>query len=316
MEFITSEDMNKFRELGYTLKEEFKPNKLGTTYEIVVTDKDGKEVARSSSAYANLSGRGYSMSGVQHSIAEKLNDIINGDVTVETKEEVDWDFLNTLANWDYVSDYGLDKDGDLIILFDSWEQLEGMTDRETDEIKFKSVFAKLVDLAKEGKLKPSIASTLLNCETAFTDEYLKCDHCERIISREWEGLNYIESTCEMLCNDCVNESEEAIADLIEEAKDDFKKALPVMISEDKLINMGYAQLDEDKDFSTRYVWGEEDWNCHNIHADKCEEWCKQFGGFAKLVGVWQFDSQFQLYFPTDRIEEVRQFTGIGYKICL
>lgn len=315
MEFIKTKDLNRFKELGYSFSAFYTENNLGSTYHVAVMDRDGNEVVHTKCSYANGSGHGYAMSGAETEAVARLEEYINNLNNPEAKEELDYDFLNNLLMWDYINDYGYDTEGTFTILFDTWEQLEGTENRNTGELH-PSVFARLVKLAEEGKLKPSINYMLTHFESAFTDSYAKCDHCGRIISREWEGLNYIESTCEMLCNDCVNESEEAIADLIEEAKGDFKKALPVMISEDKLINMGYVQLDEDKDFSTRYVWGEEDWNCYNIHADKCEEWCKQFGGFAKLVGVWQFDSQFQLYFPTDKIEEVRQFTGIGYKICL
>lgn len=297
MEFITSEDMNKFRELGYTLKEEFKPNKLGTTYEIVVTDKDGKEVTRSSSAYANLSGRGYAMSGVQHSITEKLNAIINGEVEAEKEQSIDWDFLNTLANWDYIRDYGLDKDGDLVILFDSWSQLEGTRDRQTDQLKFKSVFAKLVDLAKEGKLKPSIASTLLNCETEFTDSMAICNRCGRVFSLEWDGLNYIDRTGELLCNDCTNESDEAIDYLVDEAKDDFEKALPVMISEDKLEELGYERLSEE-DF-------EEGWNGSTVAPSTMKELCRKYDGFAKLTCVGQWGCSYTTFFPTETVVEAR-----------
>ena len=294
MEFIKTEDMTKFTELGYTLTEEFKPNKLGTTYEIVVTDKDGKEVTRSSSAYANLSGRGYSMSGVQHSIAEKLNDIINGDVTFEPKEDIDTDFLYNLVNWGYISDYGYDKDGTMTIIFDSWQQLEGREDRQTGEIR-PSVYAKFVRLAEEGKLKPSINYTLAHVDTAFSDEYAVCNRCGRVFSKEWDGLNYIETTGELLCNDCTNESDEAIDYLVDEAKDDFKKALPVMISEDKLEELGYERLSEE-DF-------EEGWNGSTVAPSIMAELCQKYEGFAKLTCVGQWGCSYITFFPSNLVAE-------------
>ena len=296
MEFIKTEDMNKFTELGYTLTEAFKPNKLGTTYEIVVTDKDGKEVARSSSAYANLSGRGYSMSGVQHSIAEKLNDIINGDVTVEPKEDIDTDFLYNLVNWGYINDYGYDKDGTMTIIFDSWQQLEGREDRQTGEVR-PSVYAKFVRLAEEGKLKPSINYTLTHVDTAFSDEYAVCNRCGRVFSKEWDGLNYIETTGELLCNDCTNESDEAIDYLVDEAKDDFKKALPVMINENKLEELGYKRLSEE-DF-------EEGWNGSTVAPSIMAELCQKYEGFAKLTCVGQWGCSYTTFFPSNLVAEAR-----------
>jgi hypothetical protein len=110
-----------------------------------------------------------------------------------------------------------------------------------------------------------------------------------------------------LCDDCVNESESAIEALIEEAKDDFSKALPVMISEDKLAEMGYQKLDEETDFSTSYeTWHEKSWSSHNVHHSVIEELCKKYNGFAKLTGVYQFESEYNALFPAETIRQARE----------
>lgn len=312
MQFISEEQMKKFNELGYTFSSQYTPNKIGSTYHVIVTDKDGKEVVHTSSSYGNGSGHGYAMSFAQENAVAQLEEYIENP-NPTTEQVIDEDFLLKLTDWGYIHDYGYDKDGTMTIIFDSWQQLEGREDRQTGEMR-PSIYAKFVKLAEEGKLKPSINYTLTHVDTAFSDEYCRCDHCGKVYSREWDGLNYIETTSELLCNECTNESKSAIDFLIEEAKEDFSKAVPVMVEENKLKELGYSPIDTSKDFSTRYEWGEEDWSCYNIHADKCEEWCNRFNGFAKLTWVGQFDANFQLYFPNSKIEEARQFTGIGAKV--
>ena len=296
MEFITTE---KFNQLGYTFNEEFTPNNLGSTYHVIVTDKDGNEVVHAQSSYANLSGRGYAMSGVQHQAVADLEVYIENPNKPKEEDLIDWDFLNELANWEYINDYGFDKNGTLTILFDTWRQLEG-------EDEYPSVFAKFVALAEKGLLKDKINYTLTHFESAFTDEYMKCCECGRILHRDWEGIRYVEGVGEVLCDDCINKSESAIESLIDEAKDDFSKALPVMISEDKIKELGYEAVD-DTDFSTRSSqWGENSWSCHNLDTDICRRLCCDYDGFAKLTGVYQFEAEFQLYFPSNTVEQARK----------
>ena len=299
MEFIKSEDLEKFNQLGYTFKEEFTPNNLGSTYHVIVTDKDGNEVVHTQSSYANLSGRGYAMSDVQHQAVADLEVYIENPNKPKEEDLIGWDFLYELANWGYINDYGFDKNGTLTILFDTWTQLEGKDDHP-------SVFAKFVALAEKGLLKGKINYTLTHFESAFTDEYMKCYKCGRIINTQWEGIRYIEGIGEVLCDDCINESESAIEALIDEAKDDFSKALPVMISEDKLAEMGYEKLDE-QDISTRYeTWHEDSWSCYNVDSATMAELCAKYNGFPKLTGVYQFEAEFQLYFPLNTVEQARE----------
>ena len=309
MQFISTEDMNKFTELGYTFTSKYTPCNVGSTYHVIVTDKDGNEVVHTQSSYGNGSGHGYAMSFAQGDAVAQLNAIINGEVT--KKEEYDTDFLYKLANWGYIRDYGYSKQGELLIMFDSWDEVEGR--RKWDDKKHewvqvsKSVYAKLVDLAEKNLLKPSINKTIKEVEYVFSDEYDICMECRCICHREWDGIRYIEGTDELLCDDCINESESAIEALIEDAKDDFKKALPVMISEDKLTEMGYEKLDTETDFSTR----QEEWNecsigSHNIHHSILEELCEKYNGFPKLTWVGQFDCEYNCLFPSDTIEQARE----------
>ena len=290
---------------------------------MIVTDKDGNEVVHTSCSYGNQSGHGYAMSGAQGDAVAQLEDIINGDV----KEEASYDefFLSKLVEWDYINDWGYDKGGTLSILFDSWQQCEGRSHYETTEdedgnrhsekvIDVPSVYEKLRILSEKNLLKPSVKKVIDEAEFCFTDEYFRCQECDRIVSREWDGSNWIETEGMEICDDCLSKSESAIEYLIEEAKDDFKKAVPVMVEEETLERLGYAKLDEGQDFSTRYVWGEEDWSCHNVHAELCKKWCDEFNGFAKLTWTGQFDSQFQLYFPSDNIEEVRKHVNEYIKL--
>ena len=318
MQFITEDKMKKFEELGYKFTSKYTPCRIGSTYNVIVTDKDGNEVVHTSSSYGNGSGHGYAMSFAQGDAVAQLEAIINGEV--QKTVEYDEFFLSKLVEWDYINDWGYDKGGTLTILFDSWQQCEGKSHYETTEdedgnrhsdkvIDVPSTFEKLRILAEKKLLKPSIQKIFDDYEFCFTDEYFRCMECGKIVSREWDGSNWIETEGMEICDDCLSKSESAIEYLIEEAKDDFKKAVPVMVEEETLERLGYEPIDKDKDFSTRYTWGEKDWSCHNIDVELCEEWCNKFNGFAKLTWTGQFDSQFQLYFPSDLVKEARADFG-------
>ena len=328
MQFISTEDMNKFTDLGYTFTSEYTPNKIGSTYHVIVKDKDGKEVVHTKCSYGNGSGHGYAVMGAKEEAIAELEAYIERDGKEAEKVEYDTDFLSKLLEWGYITEYGYDTSDNLVILFDTWEQLQGKShyeDEYDEEGNYKSfhtvidnpsVFQKLMGLAEKNMLKPSINKTLQNIETAFTDSYGVCMGCGRIINREWEGLHWVENLCEELCDDCLNDSDEAIEGMIEEAREDFSKALPVMISEDKLTEMGYVKLDEQNDFSTRAEqWGEYSYGSHNVHHTIIEKLCQKYNGFPKLTGVWQFEAEYNALFPSETIKEARlelkQMTGIG-----
>lgn len=311
MQFITEDKMKKFEELGYKFTSKYTPCRIGSTYNVIVTDKDGNEVVHTSSSYGNGSGHGYAMSFAQGDAVAQLEAIINGDVQEE--DNYDEFFLSKLVEWDYINDWGYDKGGTLSVLFDSWQQCEGKTHWEytTDEdghrhstkvIDVPSVYEKLRILSEKNLLKPSVKKVIDEAEFCFTDEYFRCMDCCRIVSREWDGSNWIETEGMEICDDCLSKSESAIEYLIEEAKDDFKKAVPVMVEEETLEKLGYAKLDEDS-FSTRAEqWGEYNYGCHNIHHEILKKICDEFEGFPKLTWVGQFDCEYNCFFPTDKID--------------
>ena len=308
-QFISTEDMNRFTELGYTFTSKYTPNKLGNTYHVIVTDKKGNEVVHTQSSYANGSGHGYAMSGAETQAVADLKAYIENPN--QTKEEYDIEFLEKLVEWGYITDYGYTTDDELVLLFDGWSQVEGTKfynkKKQEWELVTKSPYAKLVELAEKNLLKPYINKTIKEVGYVFSDQYSKCDQCGRLLDAQWDCIKYVEGVDMCLCDDCINESESAIEALIEEAKDDFSKALPVMISEDKLAEMGYQKLDEETDFSTRYeTWHEKSWSSHNVHHSVIEELCKKYNGFAKLTGVYQFESEYNALFPAETIGQARE----------
>ena len=317
---MQEDQMKRFNDLGYTFETKYTPCNIGSTYHAIFKDKDGNEVIHAQMSYGNGSGHGYAVYYANADAVAQLEAIINGEVQPE--EEYDTDFLNRLACEDYITDYGYLKDGELVILFDSWSQVEGKShwDSSKDEegnlnckkvIDEPSVYEKLRRLAEKDLLKPSINKTINEVEYVFTDEYRRCDGCGKIMNTTWDGLRWIEETGEELCDDCINESEEAIECLIEEAKNDFSQALPVMIDEGILERLGYEKLDVDIDFSTRAEqWGEHDYGCHNIHSDVLKRICSDYNGFPKLTWVGQFDCNYNIYLPSDTVEEARKELGI------
>ena len=316
MQFISTEDMKKFEELGYTFSSKYTPCNVGSTYHVIVTDKDGNEVVHTQCSYGNGSGHGYAMNGAQLDAVGQLKAIINGEV--EEEKEYDLDFLNTLANWDYITDYGYTKSGELLVMFNGWNQAEGRShyeDEYDEEGNYKgyhkvidepSVYQKLRELADKNLLKPSINKTIKEVEYVFDDEWGRCMGCGKLMHRTWDNLTWVESEGMELCDDCINESTNALEDLINQAKDNFSKAIPVMIEEEKIEELGYEKLDPD-DFSTRYEqWNETSYGCHNVHHAVIEELCKKYDGFPKLTWVGQFDCEYNAFFPSDTIELARE----------
>ena len=164
------------------------------------------------------------MSFAQEEAVARLHAYINNEEKEETVE-YDTNFLNTLADWGYILDYGYDTNDNLLVMFDSWRQAEGEShyDDTRDKngtwigrkiIDRPSVYEKLRRLADKNLLKSSINKTIKEVDFVFDDEYGKCDDCGRIIHRDWEGLRYVEEVDMELCDDCVNSNDEAIEAMI------------------------------------------------------------------------------------------------------
>ena len=305
---------------GYTFETTISPNATGNKITCTAYDSTGKEVTSASSCYGNGSGYGYAKMFAIDGCKAKLKEFIENNFKEPEKPEYNTDFLNRLANEGYIADYGeLGSTGKLVVMFDSWSQAEGADEREyiegqgmvkTGNFK-KSVYAKLGELAAKNLLKPDINRTILEVEYVFTDEYMKCYECGKIYHTTWDDIQYVESEGVVLCSDCINESDDCLDALIEEAKDNFRKALRVEISEEKIEALGYVKVDDEQDFSTRYSeWGEKSYGAHSLPIERVEEICKDYNGFAKLTAVWQFDAEFNLYFPEDTVDEAREALGI------
>ena len=299
---------------GYTFNCYSQSANTGFYHVCVVKDSNDNEVLTSKVHYINRTWESYTFQTVFEQAKSELQEKLDG----VTKEEYDTDFLNTLANEDYITDYGELENGELVIMFDSWSQVEGEDEREYVEgegmVKtgkyIKSVYAKLRELAEKDLLKPSINKTIKEVEYVFTDSYARCDECGKIFSTEYGELTWVESEDQYLCSDCLN-SEYHIEALIEEAKEDFHKAIKVEIDEELIENLGYEKLDSEKDFSTRMSqWGEASWGCYDTPISVVEDLCKTYGGFAKLTGVHQFDAEYTLYFPSETVDEARAEFGI------
>ena len=293
---------------GYTFNCYSESANVGFYHVCVVKDSNGNEVLTSKVHWINRTWESYQYQSVFEQAKSELQNKLDG----VTKEEYDTYFLNTLANEGYIRDFGELENGELVIMFDSWSEVRGEYHWEGNEIVIDkpSVYQKLVDLAEKNLLKPSINRTIKEVEYVFSDSYARCDDCGRIFSTEYGELTWVDSECMYLCNDCLN-SGDYIETLIEEAKEDFRKAIKVEIDEELIENLGYEKLDDKKDFSTRMSeWGESSWGCYDTPISVVEELCETYGGFAKLTAVGQFDAEYTLYFPSETVNEARAEFGL------
>lgn len=265
-----------------------------------VLNNNGEEVKNATSIinWGNRTWEAYQYASVFEESKRKLRRILEDNTN--DKEEIDTYFLNILANHMYINDYAEDESGETYILVDSWKDVEE-----------NSVWDKLVKLAKDNKLKPSINYTMLALENNYvcTDVYTKCYECGKLLNISYGEGTLIEGGwyCGYYCNDCVNSNDEIVGILIEEAKDNFKKAIPVeAISNEKLEELGYKAIADMKDFS----FCSDNWTADlHISLEEAEKVCEKFNGFAKLSNVQQFDTLFYIYVPVDKVEEANQFIG-------
>lgn len=305
---------------GYTFEVTETPNNTGNKITCTAYDKDHNKVTEASSCYGNGSGYGYAKMFAIDGCKAQLKELIDNNFNIPEQEPYDLDFLDRLAIEDYITDYGeLGSNGELVIMFSSWTQVEGEDEREYIEgegmVKtgryIKSVYAKLRELAEKNMLKPSINRTILEVEYVFDDEYTKCYNCGKIYNNTWDSIHFVESEYVYMCAGCINEDSDIVAGMIEEAKDSFRKALPVEIDEDVIESLGYVKITDEQDFSTRYSqWGEKNYGAFNTPVDVVENVCREYGGFAKLTGVWQFDCEYTLYFPSDTVNYARLELGL------
>ena len=291
---FTSEEFS-----GYKFLCETTGANVGFKHVCKVFNKDGEEVEKAKSIinWGNRTWESYQYQSVFESSKGKLSEIINGN-TEEEELELDYDFLYNLISNSYIYDYAKDEHGDTYIMVESWSDVEEG-----------SVWYKLVELAKKNMLKPSVNKTMLALERefVFTDEYVKCEECGKLCNTTWGEAKFVESCYQYLCYDCINSNEEIISDLVEEAKEDFTKAITVDVSDEILNDLGYEDVLNGESFS----FDRENWTADKyISEGTARKFCETFNGFAKLTHVQQFDVLFTIFVPNEELEEARKYLGI------
>ena len=234
------------------------------------------------------------------------------------KPVIDYDFLNKLADYGYIHDYGNMEDGELVILMDSWSQVEGEDERKYVKgqgmVKTgnftKSVYAKLVELANKNLLKPSINSTIKNVEYVFSDEYDKCWECGTVHNTYYGDLTYVDEIGMLLCDECINTSDN-VQVLIDKAVEDFRHALKPTVNQDIIKDLGYTLVTDETFSFEREFWGA-------TYMDEmyAEGFCNKYNGFAQIYEVAQFVVPFQLWVPNDRLEEAREEIADTFNIAV
>ena len=280
---------------GYEFHCETTGANVGFKHVCKVFNKDGEEVEKAKSVinWGNRTWESYQYQSVFESSKDKLSEIINGNTE---EEELDYDFLYNLINQGYIYDYAKDESGDTYIMADSWSQVEEG-----------SVWDKLVQLAKKGMLKPSINKTMLalDREFVFTDEYTKCEECGKLLNTTYGEGTFIEENWYYgyYCNDCINSNQEIIEWLINRAKNDFKWAVSVEVSDDILKELGYVPVLN----KTYFSFDRGNWTADTyITESMATEICEKFNGFAKLGAVQQFDTLFHIFVPIEHVEEANK----------
>ena len=269
--------------------------------------KDNIEVEEAKAVinWGNRTWEPYTYASVLESAKDRVQCFV---IDKHEKPVIDYDFLNTLADRGYIFDYGDMEDGETVIIFDGWYQVEGEDEREYVEgqgmIKtgrfIKSVYAKLVELANKNLLKPSINSTIKNVEYVFSDEYERCWECGTVHNTQYGDLTYLEGADMLLCGNCINTSEH-VEELIEEAKDNFSKALKPTIHQDIIEELGYT-LVTDETFS----FDREFWGATYMTEDFAREFVDKYDGFVQIYEVAQFVVPFQIWVNNDKLDEARE----------
>ena len=254
--------------------------------------KDGEEVVKAVVNWGNRTWESYQYQSVFEQAKALLKDKLNGVEEVE----LDYDFLYNLIDGYYIVGYAKDDRGDTYIMVDSWSQVEEG-----------SVWDKLVQLAKKNMLKPSVNQTMLalDREFVFTDEYTKCEECGKLINTTYgEGI-LVEDNWYYgyYCADCINDNTEIVEWLVNRAKNDFKWAVSVEVSDDIIEELGYAPVLD----KTYFSFDSGNWTSDTyISEEQATEICEKFGGFAKLGAVQQFDTLFHIFVPIDKVEEANR----------
>ena len=270
----------------------------------VFKDNAPIEECKSVVNWGNRTWESYQYATVLENSKDRLTNVLDGI----KKPELDYDFLYKLVEQDIITDYGELEDGETIILFDSWEQVDGKEERTYVEgegmVKtgnfIKSPYAKLRDLAEKKLLKPSVQYTIDTVEFVFTDQYMRCDDCGKFFDYTWGDLTYVEDEGIMLCDNCIN-SPERIATLIDSAKEDMRKALKPTVSQDIIKELGYSLIDTDL-----FSFAPDRYFVNNTTEEYIDKFIHKHGGFVQIYEVEQFDCPFQIWVPTEELEKAQK----------
>lgn len=254
--------------------------------------------------WGNRTWESYQYATVFKESKAKLQDFIQGI----KKPELDYDFLYKLVEQDIITDYGELEDGETIILFDTWEQVDGKEEREYIEgegmVKtgnfIKSPYAKLRELSKKNLLKPSVKYTIDTVEFVFTDQYMRCDDCGKFFDYTWGDLTYVEEEGMLLCDKCIN-SPDRVQSLIQNAQDDMRKALKPTVDQEIIKELGYSLIEGDT-----FSFAPDRYFVNNVSEEYIDRFIHKYNGFVQIYQVEQFDCPFQLWIPTDRLEDAQR----------
>lgn len=254
--------------------------------------------------WGNRTWESYQYKSVFENSKGKLQEFLDG----VKKPEIDYDFLNNLVYQDIITDYGELENGELVLMFDSWRQVDGEEEREYKEgegmVKtgrfIISPYAKLRKLAEKKLLKPSAQYIIENIEYVFTDQYMKCDDCGKIFDYSWGDLTYVEEEGIMLCDNCLN-SADRIEPLIESAKEDLRQALKPTVSQDIIKGLGYSLIDTDL-----FSFAPDRYCVNNTTEEFVDKFIHKYDGFVQIYQVEQFDCPFQIWVPTENLEQAQK----------
>ncbi len=131
----------------------------------------------------------------------------------------------------------------------------------------------------------------------YDDMVSTCDCCYSYVLNDNDGVkNYYvnETSCELICKDCVNDNEENIKDYINYLvngvnSNNKHRTCNTLIDDNKILeNMGYKKID--------YLF-ENGMSYNNVNINKLDNEVKRLGGFYSLSGCNMFNTSYYVFIP-------------------
>lgn len=270
--------------------------------------KDGEEIASNRIVWGNRTWEHY-----------RYEEVLNGcKAKLEAKDEAKsfssnvYGFYNDLANDNnIINDFGTTIDDEDILIFDSWTQvytletLLGIEPNEKITLSEHDVntFEKYL---KENNCTVEEARQLYEeVGVQFTDEWNYCSGCGRYAySTDTHVVNY-----ETICSKCVQDpSKDYAYTMIEEAQEDYSKAITPIVDKDFLEKQGYTIIC-DKGCNEHRMFGAyafENNGDYEVNLTK-----KVFDlidkSFVALTGVGQFQTYFNFLVPDEYADIAQKY---------